>query len=397
MPVKPNRGQGASPISAVPLNGKISWFGGPNDHESGPTTASGAPVTTPGIAVYNHATLGGYWKVTTPNGRTRVIQQTDIGPAPWTGRVIDFTYSALKQFGYTESNFPTNSTAHAVYLGKDKNSAIKAAGGNAVEASQQITSGGEVAPSVGAGTIQNASLLSDGENLLDLLKDLVTGNLGDLGAKLAMTSLSIVKDFGVGFADLIIAPAWHWNQRATSYYAGYVLDPRRVGDKSEYQWAFAWTAAFWGFGYILLWTESGSGSLKPVAVHRARIARHVRRAQALPARRSLVKPKDVKAHTPAKPKPFTSRAEILPRGTMSTTRNRQVKVHASGAAEQQPAKQQTEQTSTVPVAQVATEKTSDTKPHKAGPTGRGAHGNVRPATKEHSKGSRKQRGNTRRR
>ena len=102
------------------LTGKVSWFGGPGDSMSGPTTASGKPVSAGGIAVYNEQTLGGWWAVTFPNGRTVTLQQNDIGPAPWTGRVVDVDYASLSAAGYSQSNFPTNSTVKAVYLGKGK-------------------------------------------------------------------------------------------------------------------------------------------------------------------------------------------------------------------------------------------------------------------------------------
>jgi murein DD-endopeptidase MepM/ murein hydrolase activator NlpD len=102
------------------VSGKVSWFGGPHDPSSGPTTASGASVREPGIAVYNRSTLGGYWKVTAPNGRTAVLRQTDLGPAPFTGRKVDVTYSALGQLGYNEGNFPTDSVVKASYLGKNR-------------------------------------------------------------------------------------------------------------------------------------------------------------------------------------------------------------------------------------------------------------------------------------
>ncbi|HET9721126.1 MAG TPA: hypothetical protein VFP55_13680 [Solirubrobacteraceae bacterium] len=100
--------------------GKISWFGGPNDPSAQGTPASGIPITTPGIAVYNRQTLGGWWLLRLPNNKLTLIQQTDIGPAPSTGRTFDFTYSALKSLGYSEGNFPTNSAASGVYLGKTK-------------------------------------------------------------------------------------------------------------------------------------------------------------------------------------------------------------------------------------------------------------------------------------
>lgn len=99
------------------LTGRVSWFGGPHDATTGSTTASGAPTSQPGIAVYDTATLGGYWQVQFPNGHVAVLQQTDIGPAPWTGRVLDVTYSALAQLGYTEQSFPTDATITATYVG----------------------------------------------------------------------------------------------------------------------------------------------------------------------------------------------------------------------------------------------------------------------------------------
>jgi hypothetical protein len=101
------------------LNGKGSWFGGPGDPTDSGHTALGGTTKEPGIAVYNHGTLGGYWRVTAPNGKTAVVKQTDIGPAPWTGRKIDVTYSALNKFGYGEHNFPTDSEFKATYLGKN--------------------------------------------------------------------------------------------------------------------------------------------------------------------------------------------------------------------------------------------------------------------------------------
>lgn len=103
------------------LSGKISWFGGPSDPSAGGTPASGVPITTPGIAVYNRSTLGGYWMVKLPNGHAVITRQTDIGPAPSTGRKFDFTYSILSSLGYSQKDFPTGSQASGVYLGKTIN------------------------------------------------------------------------------------------------------------------------------------------------------------------------------------------------------------------------------------------------------------------------------------
>lgn len=119
----------ASPMSGgQTVAGKVSWFGGKNDAETGVNkTASGAPTSVPGIAIYNRATLGGYWKVTAANGRSAILKQTDLGPAPFTGRKIDVTYSALGRLGYNEGNFPTDSTFKATYLGQNPAAAAQAA------------------------------------------------------------------------------------------------------------------------------------------------------------------------------------------------------------------------------------------------------------------------------
>lgn len=100
------------------VEGKISWFGGPGDPTSGPTTASGLPVAVPGIAIYDPGTLGNFWLLKGPGSFLAIVEQTDLGPAPWTGRKIDYTYTLVKLAGYTTSNFPTDSTARAVNLGK---------------------------------------------------------------------------------------------------------------------------------------------------------------------------------------------------------------------------------------------------------------------------------------
>ena len=106
-------------VLVAALIGNGSWFGGPHDPEDSGHTASGGTTHEPGIAVYNHKTLGGYWRVKAPNGKVAILRQTDIGPAPWTKRTVDVTYSALPQLGYNEGNFPTDHQFRTEYLGKN--------------------------------------------------------------------------------------------------------------------------------------------------------------------------------------------------------------------------------------------------------------------------------------
>jgi hypothetical protein len=44
--------------------------------------ASGLPHTEPGIAMPNRKTLGDWFKVTLPDGRTAYWRQSDVGPGP---------------------------------------------------------------------------------------------------------------------------------------------------------------------------------------------------------------------------------------------------------------------------------------------------------------------------
>ena len=89
------------------LAGKASVFGndwtqGVHDPSDSGTTALGTPTSRGGIAVYRYSTLGGWWWVCAPRqivsrGRCHLVRQTDIGPAPWTGRVLDVTATTSRR------------------------------------------------------------------------------------------------------------------------------------------------------------------------------------------------------------------------------------------------------------------------------------------------------------
>lgn len=154
--------------------------------------------------------------------------------------------------------------------------------------------------------------------------DLLTAPIDAIGGWLASIALTVVKDVGEGAVAYIIRPAWHWNQRAAMQY-----QTDMFGDKSGKQ--ILWTAAFWGGGYWLLFTDPNSGNLKPAPVRGSRLARHARFGQSLPARHTLVKPKDVIGKTAKKPEPVESRATVTRTGTMSTTRHQTVRVTGTHA------------------------------------------------------------------
>ncbi|WP_375791178.1 hypothetical protein ACE102_07450 [Bradyrhizobium sp. vgs-9] len=103
----------APAVAADARTVKGSWFGsGPGWNDpSEPTwrkTASGKPLSVPGIALPSREGLGKMYEVTTPDGRKFMLPQTDIGPAARTGRGIDINSAAATQMGYTSKDFPTD-------------------------------------------------------------------------------------------------------------------------------------------------------------------------------------------------------------------------------------------------------------------------------------------------
>jgi len=84
----------------------FGWF----DKEDRPgSNALGVPDWQQGIALPSRGTLGQWYNVTPPGGGLPFpMQQTDIGPAKWTGRGVDISAAAAHQMGYTPKNFPTD-------------------------------------------------------------------------------------------------------------------------------------------------------------------------------------------------------------------------------------------------------------------------------------------------
>lgn len=96
-------------------NGKGSWYSQyrgkykwEDDGDAPNSNALGVPDDAQGVSFYNSKTLGKWFVVTAPNGKTSLEQQTDVGPHPKTGRKIDISAVAAERFGYTPSNFPTD-------------------------------------------------------------------------------------------------------------------------------------------------------------------------------------------------------------------------------------------------------------------------------------------------
>lgn len=85
--------------------GRYNWIDTGDEPGS---AALGVPDDAQGLAFYDRSTLGQWFEVHAPNGRVLILQQTDIGPNPRTGRKIDIAAVAAEMFGYTPRNFPTD-------------------------------------------------------------------------------------------------------------------------------------------------------------------------------------------------------------------------------------------------------------------------------------------------
>lgn len=109
---------GAAALPPFPLNlqsGKGSWYSQHSgkyewvDEGDEPGSAAlGVPDDAQGVAFYNQSTLGKWFEVHYPNGFISIEQQTDIGPNPNTGRLIDIAACAAERAGYSPSNIPNS-------------------------------------------------------------------------------------------------------------------------------------------------------------------------------------------------------------------------------------------------------------------------------------------------
>jgi hypothetical protein len=117
-----------SPAPAIALHGAASTYGndpaaGIVDHNDNNQPAlQGASNDTPGIAVLDTQTLGGWWQINAPNGHSAILQQTDYGPSSATGLIVDINAVAARTiFHYPAGHFPTGRGSWTLhYLGQQR-------------------------------------------------------------------------------------------------------------------------------------------------------------------------------------------------------------------------------------------------------------------------------------
>ena len=106
--------------------GQMSWFGwfegkhDWDDHLDNGRNASGLAQSVPGIAYHNKDTIKHWWKLTFPNKKTVIVRQVDLGPAGWTGKIIDVNASLADMIGYSPRTFPTGKLILFQYINKEK-------------------------------------------------------------------------------------------------------------------------------------------------------------------------------------------------------------------------------------------------------------------------------------
>ena len=132
--------------------------------------------------------------------------------------------------------------------------------------------------------------------------------------------------------DYVIAPMIHWTERAVSFYwVNFFGTGTERGSGFGYQLrnnAGGITVLFWSIGYAVLWSDGQS--LTPTGAHESLLGQSVKSIDGLIARRKLIKPKQVKEKTPAKPEPTESKVPIQRKQTFSVMRKRPVSVHTEG-------------------------------------------------------------------
>lgn len=191
----------------------------------------------------------------------------------------------------------------------------------------------------GGGLIEG---LPDPGDLIDPAKDAI-GALEDiakvildppsLGRLIADASVFFLKLIGKAVWDYLIAPPWHWTQRAVIYYWDEIMSSSRGTEKGFlYDNGAIVTLGFWSVGYAVLWAkadaDAGLGLFAPA--RESMLGRSVRSIEGRAARRNLHAPKDVEKATPAKPDPVSSKVEVEQTRTVGVNRRRPVTVSGEG-------------------------------------------------------------------
>jgi hypothetical protein len=193
-----------------------------------------------------------------------------------------------------------------------------------VEGSNSVISGGVQVDN--SATNQAAGLLDGFKDGWDAVKTVVGViiNPSLLGRLVARTYAFLLKLVWKAIWEVVIAPIWHWIQRAVDYYFNQIMSGK-VQSGYYYNMAGIVTIAFWSMGYAILFGRAEDPGLA-VDARDSMLGRSVRTGQNVFASRNIVKPSKVDESTKNKPEPSTSEIPVSEQRRISVTRRRPVKV-----------------------------------------------------------------------
>lgn len=191
-------------------------------------------------------------------------------------------------------------------------------------------------------------IVEAGENAVDTTEEVgeFLGELAEtlfdfrkLGALMAAAGAWFIKLIFKAIWDYVIHPLLNWVERATAWYwtnfFGSGVEPGSGFGYVLRSNAGIITIAFWAFGYGALFTDGES--LAPIGkASHTLLGQQFKAAEGKIARRSLIKPSEVKEKTPDKPKPKSSTVPIQRTQTFSVGRKRAVTVTGGASTQIKP-------------------------------------------------------------
>lgn len=224
----------------------------------------------------------------------------------------------LHDLGYKPGN-----EARAIGMYNPLNGKPNTAYSNSVIAASKLykVSGGGTAPGV------NSPALDGVGDAWAAVKTLVTAivNPSNLGRLIARAYAFFWKLIWKAIWEVVLAPIWHWCQRAVDYYFNQIMSAKKESG-FYYNMAGIVTLFFWALGYGVLWGKAEDGPGLATSPRDTMLGRAVRTGQNLVAARNVVKPKDVAAKTKKKPDPVVSETPVVETRRVSVSRRRPVKV-----------------------------------------------------------------------
>lgn len=139
----------------------------------------------------------------------------------------------------------------------------------------------------------------------------------------------LLKTAGAGVWHYIVAPPWHWTQRAVVYYYEDIISTDRGNNpKNYFGYAGVVTIIFWSTGYAILWARADERKLA-TSPRDSMLGRTLRAVEGTSVRRKLKSPEKVEEATKKKPEPSVSKVQVQETRKVSVSRRRPVTVRSA--------------------------------------------------------------------